>query len=135
MDPIGELVAYEQAALAAIAAAGDASALEAVRIEYLGRKHGRLRELQTLLGQVDPAQRPVVGKQFNEAKSKVETAFEARKQLLARPNWLAGPSYLATFGILYALRVEAEERMMLERFGEAYASYTARTNRLIPGPW
>jgi phenylalanyl-tRNA synthetase alpha chain len=89
LDPIGELQAYEQAALAAIAAASEATSLEAVRIEYLGRKHGRLRELQTLLGQVEPEQRPVVGKQFNEAKSKVETAFEARKQELARPKSVA----------------------------------------------
>lgn len=90
LDPIGELQAYEQAALAAIAAAGDTASLEAVRIEFLGRKHGRLRELQSLLGQVEPAQRPVVGKQFNDAKSKVESAFEARKQELARPKAVAG---------------------------------------------
>src|SRR5580704_19389573 len=90
LDPIGELQAYEQAALAAIAAAGDGTSLEAVRIEFLGRKHGRLRELQSLLGQVEPAQRPLVGKQFNEAKAKVEGAFEARKQELARPKSVAG---------------------------------------------
>jgi phenylalanyl-tRNA synthetase alpha chain len=89
LDPIGELRAYETAALAAIAAASDAAALEAVRIEYLGRRHGRLRELQAVLGQVEPAQRPVVGKQFNEAKSKVEGAFESRKQELARPKSVA----------------------------------------------
>ena len=57
-----------------------------MRIEFLGRKHGRLRELQSLLGQVEPAARPVVGKQFNEAKTKVEGAFEARKSELARPK-------------------------------------------------
>ncbi len=90
MDPIGELVAYEQAALAAIAGAGDAAALEGVRIEFLGRKHGRLRELQAVLGKVEPAQRPVVGKQFNDAKTKVEAAFETRKQELARPKSIAG---------------------------------------------
>jgi phenylalanyl-tRNA synthetase alpha chain len=90
LDPIGELQAYEQAALAAIAAAGDGPSLEAVRIEFLGRKHGRLRELQSLLGQVEPAQRPLVGKQFNEAKSKVETALESRKQELAGPKSVAG---------------------------------------------
>jgi phenylalanyl-tRNA synthetase alpha chain len=89
VDPIGELLAYEQAALAAIAAAGDTTSLEAVRIEFLGRKHGRLRELQAVLGQVEPAQRPLVGKQFNDAKSKVEGAFEARKQELARPKSVA----------------------------------------------
>jgi phenylalanyl-tRNA synthetase alpha chain len=90
LDPIGELQAYEQAALGAIAAARDVAALETVRIEFLGRKHGRLRELQALLGQVEPAQRPLVGKQFNEAKAKVEGAFEAKKQELARPKSVAG---------------------------------------------
>jgi phenylalanyl-tRNA synthetase alpha chain len=86
MDPIGEMAAYEAAAVQAIVAASTPDALEAVRIEYLGRKHGRLRDLQALLGQVEPAQRPIVGKQFNEAKTKVESAFEARKQELARPK-------------------------------------------------
>jgi phenylalanyl-tRNA synthetase alpha chain len=90
MDPIGEIVAYEQAALTAIAKAADAPALEAVRIEYCGRKHGRLRDLQALLGKVEPAQRPVVGKQFNEAKIKVESALEARQKELARPKAVAG---------------------------------------------
>jgi phenylalanyl-tRNA synthetase alpha chain len=90
MDPVGEIVAYEQAALAAIAKAADAPGLEAVRIEYCGRKHGRLRDLQSLLGKVEPAQRPVVGKQFNEAKTKVEAALEARQKELARPKVVAG---------------------------------------------
>ena len=90
MDPVGEIVAYEQAALAAISSAADATALEAVRIEYCGRKHGRLRDLQALLGKVEPAQRPVVGKQFNEAKTKVEAALEARQKELARPKSIAG---------------------------------------------
>jgi len=56
-------------------------------------------------------------------------------QMLALPNWIAGPSYLVTFGILFALRVRAEERMMLEQFGDAYAAYMAKTKRLVPGIW
>lgn len=56
-------------------------------------------------------------------------------QLLALPNWVAGPSYLATFGVLFALRVLAEERMMLEEFGDEYAAYMAKTKRLVPGLW
>lgn len=50
-------------------------------------------------------------------------------QLLVLPNWVAGPSYLVTFGILFALRVRAEERMMLDAFGADYAAYMARTKR------
>jgi protein-S-isoprenylcysteine O-methyltransferase Ste14 len=56
-------------------------------------------------------------------------------QLLALPNWIAGPSYLVTFGILYGLRVRAEERMMLEAFGADYTAYMGRTKRLVPGVW
>jgi protein-S-isoprenylcysteine O-methyltransferase Ste14 len=56
-------------------------------------------------------------------------------QLLVLPNWIAGPSYLVTFGILFVLRLQAEERMMLEEFGDAYASYMRRTKRLVPGLW
>jgi len=56
-------------------------------------------------------------------------------QVLALPNWVAGPSYLIAFGILFAFRVRAEERMMLEEFGEGYAAYMAKTKRLVPGLW
>ena len=56
-------------------------------------------------------------------------------QLLALPNWIAGPSYVVTFGILYSLRVRAEERMMLEQFGADYAAYMGKTKRLVPGVW
>jgi len=53
-------------------------------------------------------------------------------QLLVLPNWVAGPSYLVTFGILFALRIRAEEKMMLEEFGADYVAYMARTKRLVP---
>lgn len=56
-------------------------------------------------------------------------------QLLALPNWFAGPSYLVTFGLLFLLRIRAEEQMMVEEFGEAYEAYRARTKRLVPGVW
>src|SRR5262245_43142443 len=56
-------------------------------------------------------------------------------QLLVLPNWVAGPSYLVTFGILFALRVQAEERMMLEEFGADYRAYMSRTKRLVPLVW
>ena len=56
-------------------------------------------------------------------------------QALVIPNWVAGPSNLIAFAILCALRVRAEERMMVEEFGDEYAAYSARTKRLIPGVW
>jgi protein-S-isoprenylcysteine O-methyltransferase Ste14 len=56
-------------------------------------------------------------------------------QALVIPNWVAGPSYLITMGILFAFRFRAEERMMLDQFGDQYAAYMARTKRLVPGVW
>lgn len=56
-------------------------------------------------------------------------------QALALPNWVAGPSYLLVFVTLFAFRVHAEEKMMLEHFGKEYAAYIPRTKRLIPGIW
>ena len=54
---------------------------------------------------------------------------------LVIPNWVAGPSNLVAFAVLFALRVRAEERMMLEQFGDEYTAYMARTKRLVPGVW
>jgi protein-S-isoprenylcysteine O-methyltransferase Ste14 len=56
-------------------------------------------------------------------------------QALVIPNWVAGPSNLIAFAILLSLRVRAEEKMMVEGFGEEYVAYSARTKRLIPGVW
>src|SRR6267378_7911951 len=54
---------------------------------------------------------------------------------LVIPNWVAGPSNLVAFAVLFALRVRPEERMMLEQFGDEYTAYMARTKRLVPGVW
>jgi protein-S-isoprenylcysteine O-methyltransferase Ste14 len=51
------------------------------------------------------------------------------------PNWVAGPSNLVAFAILFSLRLHAEEQMMSEAFGDEYATYAARTKRLVPGVW
>jgi protein-S-isoprenylcysteine O-methyltransferase Ste14 len=56
-------------------------------------------------------------------------------QALVIPNWLAGPSYLVAFGILFACRVGAEEAMMRAQFGDEYEAYMSRTQRLAPWIW
>jgi protein-S-isoprenylcysteine O-methyltransferase Ste14 len=56
-------------------------------------------------------------------------------QALAMPNLVAGPAFAVTFGLLVAFRIRAEERMMVETFGDAYSTYAARTKRLVPGFW
>jgi protein-S-isoprenylcysteine O-methyltransferase Ste14 len=57
----------------------------------------------------------------------------ALAQLLLLPNWIAGPAGLVGFGILFFGRVGREEQMMLEKFGDEYRAYMARTKRIIPG--
>ena len=54
---------------------------------------------------------------------------------LVIPNWVAGPSNLVAFAILFSLRVHAEEQMMSAAFGDEYAAYAARSKRLVPGVW
>ena len=56
-------------------------------------------------------------------------------QALAVPNWVAGCSYLVSFGILFAFRIRAEEQMMVDAFGDEYIAYMAKTKRLVPGVW
>ena len=53
-------------------------------------------------------------------------------QAMFLPNWIVGPAWLVTFGVLYLLRVGHEERMMLDRFGAEYESYMQRSGRLLP---
>ena len=86
MTPQDALRAYETEATAAISAAGDDTALEAARVEFLGRKQGRLKNLQKLMGQVSKEERPVFGKTFNEVKTRVETLMADRQRTLARPE-------------------------------------------------
>lgn len=75
---------FQQEALGAIAAATTADALEQVRIEFLGKKQGKLKDLQSSLGKVPPEQRPEVGKKFNEVKDAVTKAWEERQQQLSQ---------------------------------------------------
>ena len=56
-------------------------------------------------------------------------------QALVIPNFVAGPSCGAAMAVLFLLRVNVEERLMLEHFGKDYQVYIARTKRLIPGVW
>jgi len=88
MDPIKSFAEYERDALSAISAASTAAELEAARIEFLGKKQGRLKDLQAVLGSVTPEERPAVGKRFNEIKDQVTAAWENRQQLLAKPKRL-----------------------------------------------
>jgi protein-S-isoprenylcysteine O-methyltransferase Ste14 len=53
-------------------------------------------------------------------------------QLLLLPNWFAGLAGIIGFGVLYFGRIEQEERLMLDTFGEEYRTYMNRTARIVP---
>lgn len=60
----------------------DLDALEAFRIEFLGRK-GRIGDLFKLLGQIDSSERATAGKLLNELKQDVSGIFAARQEELS----------------------------------------------------
>ena len=85
----------ESAALARIREAGDLDALEAARIDVLGRK-GSLAQISKEFGKLSPEERASAGKALNAAKQSVESALEARQQAFSgetqdrrlRAEWL-----------------------------------------------
>ncbi len=81
-----ELQGLEEAALGAVDAAADAGGLERVRVEYLGRKEGRLSGILRRLGEMDVAQRPAVGARANQVKERLQEALEAREAELSSPG-------------------------------------------------
>jgi phenylalanyl-tRNA synthetase alpha chain len=80
---LAELTEFQAAAAQAFAAAADADALEAARIEFLGAKSGRLKTVQKQLGSVPGPDKPTAGKCFHEAKAVVERDFAAAGQRIA----------------------------------------------------
>ncbi|MEL7312494.1 MAG: phenylalanine--tRNA ligase subunit alpha [Pseudomonadota bacterium] len=70
------------AAIAAVDTAEDTTALDAVRVDYLGKK-GQLTALLKQLGGLDPAERPAAGQAINAAKQQVSSAIAARHEALA----------------------------------------------------
>jgi phenylalanyl-tRNA synthetase alpha chain len=82
-DFLAQLDALADEGASAMAAAADADALEAARVEYLGAKSGRLKTVQKGLGKVDKADKPAAGKRFNEVKQQLEAALEDAQRRLA----------------------------------------------------
>lgn len=124
MDLDQTFAEFQQSALTAISSAQDAPALEQVRIEYLGKKQGKLKDLQAVLGQVPPEQRPEVGKRFNEIKESVTRALEDRQQQLNRPKVAATaiditlPGVRPSMGKLHPLtQTIIEFQEIMARFG------------------
>jgi phenylalanyl-tRNA synthetase alpha chain len=89
-SPIVALEALEAEALAAIAQALDADALEDARVTYLGRSDGRISSILRGLGQLPPEERPGVGQAANRVKGVVSAALEKRLAEVSGPSSRSG---------------------------------------------
>ncbi len=78
IDRLGE---WLNEAAAAIAACGEAAALDKLRVEYLGRK-GTLTDLLHGLGELPAAERRAAGQAVNRAKQQISEAIAARRAAL-----------------------------------------------------
>lgn len=95
LDYLAELDQLCRDAQAAFDSSGDAAALEAARIEFLGMKSGRIKAAQKGLGSIDKADKPKAGQRFNEVKKHLDSAFEAAQARLAGSASItaAGPQF------------------------------------------
>jgi phenylalanyl-tRNA synthetase alpha chain len=118
MDVLEAFQTYEQDALGAIASASAPEEIEAVRIEFLGKKKGRLKALQSEVGKAAPEDRPVVGKKFNEVKTRVETALNEKKQALEKPQQALSAIDITLPGVAHRLGKTHPLTQTIEDFKE-----------------
>ncbi|HLL48640.1 MAG TPA: phenylalanine--tRNA ligase subunit alpha, partial [Longimicrobiaceae bacterium] len=88
-DLVGQLRELEAEGARAIGAAGGAEALEALRVEYVGRK-GRLTGILRGLGGLAAEERPAVGAEANRVKEALAALLDERVAALA-PKADEGP--------------------------------------------
>jgi phenylalanyl-tRNA synthetase alpha chain len=81
-DPLNQIEQASADADAELSAVKDAASLEHFRIKFLG-SNGLLKSLMRLIGEAPKEQKKVVGQKLNEFKSRLEEAFNARKQELS----------------------------------------------------
>jgi phenylalanyl-tRNA synthetase alpha chain len=96
MDILKAFDEYEAAALAAIGATTSAEQLEQARIEFLGQKKGKLRDLQSLIGKATKEEKPAVGKRFNEVRNTVAERLEVQAASMTSEAVTQEPSFDVT---------------------------------------
>ena len=77
-----QLEAIRAGALAAIGAAGNTGELEALRVQYLGKK-GELTAVLKQMGKLSAEERPAMGQLANAVRADVESAIEQQSAVLA----------------------------------------------------
>lgn len=80
-DLLERLTALPTQARAAFASVDNDNQLNQVKAEFIG-KSSALRSIQQSLRQLEPKDRPVLGKAVNEARGQIESALEERRQAI-----------------------------------------------------
>jgi phenylalanyl-tRNA synthetase alpha chain len=94
-DFLAELDQLQTAAERTFAAAASPEELEAARVEFLGAKSGRIKDVQKGLGAVAKEEKRAAGMRFNEVKQAVQAAFESAQQRIeaARAETKSEPQF------------------------------------------
>ncbi len=79
-----KLIDIKNEALAQILAATDASALEEIRVAYLGKSAGKLTVIIKKIPSLPETERAIVGRFANEVKSAIEDALDTQKKSLQK---------------------------------------------------
>jgi phenylalanyl-tRNA synthetase alpha chain len=103
---VGDLATLLRQALDEVAASNTLSALDEVRVRWLGKK-GAFTDQLKALGALPAADRPAVGARINEAKQQFEAAVETAREDLSRA---AVEAELAAGGIDVTLPGRGESR-------------------------
>ncbi len=116
-----DLDVLEAEGIAAFTSARNPDEVEAVRVEFLGMKQGRIKVAQERLKSLEPAAKKTYGQRFNGVKASLEAAFEAAKFANSRPaRSVAGldvtlPGKRAKLGHRHPLTQTADE--LIDIFG------------------
>ena len=76
-----QLAKIRAEALAALAEAQDSAQLDALRVQYLGKK-GELTAVLKMMGKISPEERPQMGQLANDVRAALEQALEERGRAL-----------------------------------------------------
>jgi len=91
--PLEDLSALERDGLQAVESASTLDELERVRVRFLGRKDGLVLTLLRQLGDLALEDRPAVGAAANRVKERLQSATDAREELLGQTVGTSGRAH------------------------------------------
>ncbi len=134
MSVIEELSSLRDETLAAIAAAGNTSDLDKVRVAVLG-KSGTLTAYLRSMGQLPREERAAIGKTVNETRAVVEGALDERKAALASAELTAAIDAAAVDVTLPGRAQQIGTRHLINKISDEMCDFFAGLGySVISGP-